>query len=52
MAEWGFIGLPKSLQDAIDRLATEEEVKELELLIETTLAAMVLLKGDEVVVDF
>ncbi|KAG2112438.1 hypothetical protein DEU56DRAFT_762044 [Suillus clintonianus] len=34
------------------RLATEEEVKELELLIETTLAAMVPLGGDEVAVDF
>ncbi|KAG1717668.1 P-loop containing nucleoside triphosphate hydrolase protein, partial [Suillus occidentalis] len=44
--------LPKSLRDALDRLATEEEVKELELLIETTLAAMVPLEGDEVVVDF
>jgi hypothetical protein len=44
--------LPKSLRDALDRLATEEEVKELELLIETTLAAMVPLEGDKVVVDF
>jgi hypothetical protein len=33
-------------------LATEEEVKELELLIETTLAAMVPLEGDKVVIDF
>ncbi|KAG1792547.1 P-loop containing nucleoside triphosphate hydrolase protein [Suillus variegatus] len=44
--------LPKSLRDALDKLATEREVKELELLIETTLAAMVPLDGDEVVVDF
>ncbi|KAG1863891.1 P-loop containing nucleoside triphosphate hydrolase protein [Suillus subluteus] len=44
--------LPKSLRDALDRLATEEEVKELELLIETTLAAMVPLEGDKVVIDF
>ncbi|KAG2064532.1 hypothetical protein BDR04DRAFT_1035000 [Suillus decipiens] len=44
--------LPKTLRDALDRLATEEEVKELELLIETTLAAMVPLEGDKVVVDF
>lgn len=44
--------LPKSLRDALDKLATEREVKELELLIETTLAAMVPLDGDEVAVDF
>ncbi|KAG2359931.1 P-loop containing nucleoside triphosphate hydrolase protein [Suillus spraguei] len=46
------LGLPKSLRDALDRLATEEEVKELELLIETTLAAMVPIEGDKVVIDF
>ncbi|KAG2063389.1 hypothetical protein BDR04DRAFT_1163790, partial [Suillus decipiens] len=44
--------LPKSLRDALDKLATDREVKELELLIETTLAAMVPLDGDEVAVDF
>ncbi|KAG1785036.1 P-loop containing nucleoside triphosphate hydrolase protein [Suillus plorans] len=44
--------LPKSLRDALDKLATEREVKELELLIETTLAAMVPLDGDEVAIDF
>ncbi|KAG1841574.1 P-loop containing nucleoside triphosphate hydrolase protein [Suillus subluteus] len=44
--------LPKSLRDALDKLATEQEVKELELLIETTLAAMVPPDGDEVAVDF
>ncbi|KAG1793331.1 P-loop containing nucleoside triphosphate hydrolase protein [Suillus plorans] len=44
--------LPKSLRDALDRLATEDEVKELELFIETTLAAMVPLEGDKVVIDF
>jgi hypothetical protein len=52
MAEGSFLGLPKSLRDALDRLAAEEEVKELELLIEMTLAAMVPLEGDELVVDF
>ncbi|KAG2366148.1 hypothetical protein BDR07DRAFT_1373763 [Suillus spraguei] len=40
------------IEYALDRLATEEEVKELELLIETTLAAMAPLEGDEVMVDF
>ncbi|KAG2336037.1 hypothetical protein BDR05DRAFT_897311 [Suillus weaverae] len=44
--------LPKSLRDALDKLATEQEVKELEYLIETTLAAMVPLDGDKVAVDF
>ncbi|KAG1838889.1 P-loop containing nucleoside triphosphate hydrolase protein [Suillus subluteus] len=44
--------LPKSLRDALDKLATEQEVKELELQIETTLAAMVPLDGDKVAVDF
>ncbi|KAG1779882.1 P-loop containing nucleoside triphosphate hydrolase protein [Suillus placidus] len=44
--------LPKSLRDALDKLATEQEVKELELLIETTLSSMVPLDGDEVSVDF
>ncbi|KAG2335631.1 hypothetical protein BDR05DRAFT_898054 [Suillus weaverae] len=44
--------LPKSLRDALDKLATEEEVKELEILIESTLGAMVSPDGDEVVIDF
>ncbi|KAG1798808.1 P-loop containing nucleoside triphosphate hydrolase protein [Suillus variegatus] len=44
--------LPKSLRDALDKLATEEEVKELEILIESTLGAMVPPDGDEVVIDF
>lgn len=48
----GFLGLPKSLRDALDKLATEEEVKELEILIESTLGAMVPPDGDEVVIDF
>ncbi|KAG2359170.1 P-loop containing nucleoside triphosphate hydrolase protein [Suillus spraguei] len=44
--------LPKSLRDALDKLATEDEVKELEILIESTLGAMVPSDGDEVVIDF
>ncbi|KAG2150754.1 uncharacterized protein EDB93DRAFT_1103448 [Suillus bovinus] len=44
--------LPKPLWDVLDKLATKQEVKELELLIETTLTAMVPLDGDEVVIDF
>jgi hypothetical protein len=46
------LGLPKALREALDKLATEKEVKELELLIETTLAAMVPSEDDEVVIDF
>ncbi|KAG1717478.1 P-loop containing nucleoside triphosphate hydrolase protein [Suillus lakei] len=45
--------IPKSLRDALDKLATEEEVKELEILIESALGAMAPPDGDEVVViDF
>jgi hypothetical protein len=47
-----FLGLPKSVRDALEKLATEEEVKELEILIESTLGAMVPPDGDEVVIDF
>jgi hypothetical protein len=52
MTDGDCLGLPRSLRDALGKLATEREVKELELLIETTLAATVPLDGDEVAVDF
>jgi hypothetical protein len=53
MTEGGLLGIPKSLRDALDKLATEEEVKELEILIESALGAMAPPDGDEVVViDF
>jgi hypothetical protein len=47
-----FLGLPRSLHDALNKLATEDKVKELEILIVSTLDAMILSDGDEVVLDF
>jgi hypothetical protein len=52
VTEGVILGLPKTLHEALDKLATEKEVKELELLIETTLAAMVPSEDNEVVIDF